>query len=172
MKEYSMRNFLEILTMVVLLNAVFFIVTAVLHELGHVTLGLFKGCENIRIVFFNFETFSTYTMMDCPANFAVNSGLYIFLSSFIFVLPLASILLLVRDFGESYLSLVILGGNIMGSAFDLMLFYPSMILQYLVILLGALLIILGEDRLIKYLVNKRTASINNKFYIKENEKSK
>lgn len=157
MKEYSPRNFVYIFVLIVLLNASFFLVTGVLHELGHAVYGIVQGCGDIQIVIFNFVTHSAYTSMECPGQFSAGfQGLVIFLSSFILVLPLSLLFLFLKDFKEKYIGLIILGANLIASAFDLMAFHQSDLLRYGVIFLGALFVIAGEDRMITMTIKKRT----------------
>lgn len=160
MKEYSLRNFTYIFVLIVLLNVSFFLVTGVLHELGHALYGVVKGCENIQIVIFNFVTHSAYTAMECPGTFSQQlHGLLIFMSSFILVLPISLSFLLLRDFKERYIGLIILGANLIASAFDIMAFYESDLLKYGIMFLGGLLIVLGEDRMISATIKKRTPEL-------------
>ncbi|MFB6217144.1 MAG: hypothetical protein ABEJ72_09340, partial [Candidatus Aenigmatarchaeota archaeon] len=126
-REFSTENFIEIILLIVVLNGVIFLVAGLLHEAGHAIFGVMNGCENIRIVMLDVDTRSTYTMMNCPGGyeFSETGQFLMFFSSYIFVLPLSLLFLGLRGFRERYLGFIILGANILGSTFDLMLVYPS-----------------------------------------------
>lgn len=154
MKEYSRRNFLEILLFILVINSLVFLAVSLLHELGHAVLGTLSGCQGISVIL-DVQQISFYTMMECQAQI---SSLAVFWSSYILILPLSLAFLLLEDFKVTYLGYIMLGGNIMGSVADAAVYSDAAILRYFLIIVGLALIIVGEDRMIETTVQQRTPS--------------
>lgn len=140
------RKLVELFFFVSVLNLVIFLTTAVLHEFGHVVLGILEGCREISIVLFDLSTHATYTAMDCPTPPAPAS---VYASSFIFVLPIAILLSALTDFREHYMGAIIIGGNFLGATADLAAYTTDPVTIYAFTLGGLALILVGEDRLVR-----------------------
>lgn len=121
----------------------------VLHELGHLALGLFIECDNLRLVLFDTIDSSTYTLMACPHPPTATAAV---LSSFLFILPVAGLFLLRRPRGDHYIGHVLLGIGILLAGRDIAVLADSGGVQLLVVLIGGLLALYGEERLIREVV--------------------
>lgn len=141
----------EVFLLVAVLNIIAFLGTAALHELGHAALGIASGCTDIGIVF-DLGTGAVYTGMRCPVP---PSPAAMFASSYLFTGPLALLLLALHDIPERHIGLVVLGANMAGSVTDIAAFAGSPVSVTLLVA-GIVLIILGEDRLVRSLVARQT----------------
>jgi len=143
---------------ILVLNIVVFTFTAVLHELGHAVFGLSSGCENIRIIIFDLEVFSAYTSMECPEAFLTTNydKVMMFLSSYFFILPISAVLFLLKNKVVRSLGFILLGANIMASAYDFALFYESYLVRFGLILGGILVIVHGQVDMVISVLRQRT----------------
>lgn len=142
----------ETMLFLVLVNLLIFITIAILHEAGHVVVGVIEGCFDIRVIVYRLATGGTYTAMRCPGGFPV---LHAVIGSYMFILPVSLLFLALKDFRARYFGLIMLGGHLIGSYADLQLIGVPGPVSILVGLVGFVLLVLGEDRLIEHLLEEK-----------------
>lgn len=154
----GIRKYLKPLITILVLNVVIFVFVAILHELGHAVFGLVSGCENIRVVIFDMGVLSAYTAMECPEGFLQSSynQIMIFLSSYFFILPVSALLFVLKNQRVRFLGVILLGANIMASSYDLLLFYESRIVNFLLVLTGLLMIVHGQVKMVMNIFSEST----------------
>lgn len=133
------------------LNVLIVTAVALLHELGHAALGHWLGCGNIEIVLFSSTVQSTFSRMTCTAG-NDPGALFMFLSAFIFILPLSGLFFTLEGFKERYLGHIVLGVGIMVAAADLNLFTQSLGVEFIAMVLGAVIAFYGEERLVNGII--------------------
>lgn len=144
--------FVHILVFVILLNALVVVSGAVLHELGHAMIGWTVGCTDIQILLF--DSGFAATRMACPSTV---DGAVLALGSFLLVIPVASLFLLLQAFPEYSIGWILIGVHLLGSTGDLYrTAMPDAAVMYGVPLLGALIILHGENQLIAGLLDANT----------------
>ncbi|MEM5875337.1 MAG: hypothetical protein QXW01_00070 [Candidatus Aenigmatarchaeota archaeon] len=142
-----LKNFLYILTITVLIS----ISTIIIHEFGHFLLGLIANCKDVKIILFGFDFMKTYTILECMKNLDKK---IIGLSGSFLVLPICIIMFLWIKTPDKYLSLVMLGFNLIISTWDFEK-YLGFINNELIIFLGIVLIIMGEILTVEKYVFRR-----------------
>ena len=153
MKRYRRKNFkyfkyyatafiyLLLVTILVSLS------TIVLHELGHFIFSYLVGCQKIKIILsFDNGNISTYTEMACPQS--INTFL-LGVSGFFILLPISILFFLISKEGEKYLALIMIGFNFIVSASDFEMYLKLPYSDTISILIGSMIIILGEILLIE-----------------------
>ncbi|MCJ7478883.1 MAG: hypothetical protein MUP63_01775 [Candidatus Nanohaloarchaeota archaeon QJJ-7] len=145
MKRVSLWTLVKLLVFVVVINTVLFTATGVLHEIGHLLMGVYYGCGDLSIVIFDLSSFATYTSMNCQTN---PGGWAIVFSSFLLILPISLLFLSLRGFKEQYMGFILLGGNLLGSFTDVAALNASPVVRYTVFSVGILLVLIGEDGLV------------------------
>lgn len=135
---------LPLLVYIILLNIVMAIAIIVIHEEGHFFAGEQSGCENMKIVLYDASLASTYTQMNCPPETEVN---LVLLGGFLFTTPFALLFFVLRGFPEKYFYLIIIGFNLTISSSDI-LFLTKNLFTYVTVILGIIVIIFGEIKMI------------------------
>ena len=118
--------------------------TIVLHEFGHYYIGLLFNCQGKIVLFEPLK--GTYTALSCTKNVKEDilaSG------AFIFTFPLALILASARNIPERYFSLVILGLTLSTASLDMVKIFKIPLLQIPFHIIGMLLILRGEIKLVE-----------------------
>lgn len=120
--------------------------TLMLHEMGHAAFGLLSGCRDVRIIAFDNSASYPYTEMAC----VISNAWHIGLSGYFLIFPFASLFLFLPRVPERLLVIVIMGFNIMISAWDLKtylsesFFLPVMVSGAGILLIGEILFIEQE----------------------------
>lgn len=152
MEKDSAINIGELMLFLVLINLLIFITIAILHEAGHVIVGVLEGCTDIRIVIYKVSTGGTFTTMECPGGFPVDKAV---IGSFIFVLPVSLLFLMLKGYRSRFIGFVMIGGHLVGSFADLRLIGFPVSVSVLVGVVGFLFVVLGEDRMIEHLLDHK-----------------
>lgn len=124
-------------------NVVVIAAVTVLHELGHAVVGILSGCTAVQIVLLGGQ--ATYATMTCPTD---PGTLLLFASAFLFPVPVAAAFLLLHRFKERYIGFIILGLAVIMAATDLHLLVASPGIRFVTVLIGAVIALYGEDRLV------------------------
>jgi small-conductance mechanosensitive channel len=149
--------YIPLLLYVVGLNVLVVTAVTLLHELGHAALGHWLGCGDIEIVLFSSTVQSTFSRMHCPAG-ADPGMLLMALSAFVFIVPLASLFLVLGAFKERYIGYIVLGVGVMTAAADLRLLTGSGIVKITMLVIGGLMALYGEERLINGIIATEIAA--------------
>lgn len=135
----------RILLYLVGVNVVLVASVAALHELGHGAVAAAADCRDVTIILFDTSIAATYAQMRCPE--PLSAGL-LFLSGFTFLIPLSVIFFLLGWLKERYIGHMILGMSIVFAATDIELLTDAPGLTPLIGLIGLIITVYGEDRLI------------------------
>jgi hypothetical protein len=142
------KPFAYIFCYALLLNLAVFMAAVGLHEGGHLLVGNLMGCEGGRVVLvdlLNPNMAGPYTEMRCP----VNAQLYVLgLSGFVLIVPFGLMFLLLRVFPEKNFFYVVLGLSLVLAGLDMLLVVPEPLVSHAMLIIGALLICVGEVFLI------------------------
>ncbi|MFC2143465.1 hypothetical protein ACFLQN_03630 [Candidatus Aenigmatarchaeota archaeon] len=141
-------KYLTLLVYVIVFNISIVVSTVVIHEIGHFSLGAYYGCDDMKIILYDDDNSAVYTQMTCESkeNFSVLA-----LGGFLLTIPFALSFLLLKNRPERYFSLIAIGFNLTVSTSDVTVFDTSF-LPLLLIVIGGLSIIIGENLLInKYI---------------------
>jgi len=144
--KYYATAFIYLLLITILIS----LSTIVLHELGHFIFSYLVGCQQIKIILsFDNSNISTYTEMACPQS--INTFL-LGISGFFIVLPISLLFFLISSGGEKYLALIMIGFNFIVSASDFEVYLKLPLSDIITILIGSVIIVVGETLLIEKLV--------------------
>jgi hypothetical protein len=141
-------SFAYIICYVLLINLVVFVASLGLHEMGHIVVGNVLGCEGGKIVLLDLLKPSMpgpYTEMICPLK---TSPQLLGVSGFSILVPFGLAFLILRKFPERNLAIVICGLAVVIGGLDLMMVVNSQAVQGLSLILGIVIICIGELRLI------------------------
>lgn len=155
MEEKTYKIYAPVLAYLVGLNILVMAGVAVLHELGHIILGLWYNCTNINLVLFNGFSNPVFTQMNCstpPGAFLTA------LSSFIIIIPLAGLFYSLKGFKERYMGQIVLGIGILLSATDFNLLLISPGLEILILAIGASVALYGEYMLMRGIIDTELVS--------------
>jgi len=138
--EKALVSTLSIMMNLILLNVAIFLSTLSLHELGHVIVGMYTGCESGKVILYDSEQPGPYAELMCSdgvdEKFALAGSL---LATTVF----GSLFLFLRS-PERNLFLIIIGFGIFFGALDIVMITGIEIMQYVFIAFGMLFIIVGE----------------------------
>lgn len=141
--------YLPLLVYLTAINVMVVASVSLLHEMGHILIGKIFGCSNINVVLFRSGIKSMYSRMSCGR---VPSPLVMFLSSFVFTMPLSALFFLLSKFKEKFMGYIVLGVAIVVSATDLNLFLQAVALEVFVVIIGSLIALYGEYMLMEEIV--------------------
>ncbi len=112
-----------------------------LHEIGHVLLGVYVGCEAGRAIIFDTLQEGPYAELVCS-----NSTDYTiaYTGSLLLTTIFAVIFLFLRNSPYRNFFLVVIGFNILFASLDLVALFGMETIQYVSIGLGMVLVIIGE----------------------------
>lgn len=142
------RRYTPLLLYIIGLNVLVIAAVAVLHELGHATVGHLIGCGNIRIMLLN-GGYAPHTVMTCsPAN-EPGAGLML-LGAALFVLPLALLFHAQRGLKEQFIAHIVLGVGIIAAAHDMQLVAGTagVGVDMMTAATGVVIALYGEHRLV------------------------
>lgn len=140
------KIYISLLLYLIVLNVSIISATLIFHETGHFFVGEQLGCKNIKIVLFDSSLFNTYSEMNCSTTIPM---FLLELGGFLFTTAFGLIFLLFLDgFPEKQFFWVILGFNILISLADLTYFTKAFIFILSFMIIGIVLVIIGENLLI------------------------
>jgi len=141
------KYYVRVLFYLLLITILISLSTIILHELGHFIFSYFAGCQQIKIIIsLEDGNITTYTEMECLQN--INMFL-LGISGFFIVLLVSIFFLLISKEGERYLALIMIGFNFIVSASDFEAYLKLPFSDILTILIGSVIIIVGETLLIE-----------------------
>jgi|GEM_PF-1324728 len=143
----SKKAYAKIFIYILLFNIVFLSTTIVLHETGHYVTGVVQGCSG-TIVLYDERITGPYTELQCDAE---TNTAFLYLGSFVLVVPFALLFLLLKGMPEKYFSLVIMGTGIYTAGLDLTSVSGMVAAEIISLVGGILVFIYGE-----YMVLNRT----------------
>ncbi len=143
MKQFFLAYYSAI-SYFLILNAAIASLTIALHEFGHYYIGLLFDCEG-KVVLFE-PGRGTYTALNCGKNVKEE---ILALGAFVFTFPLALILASAKDVPEKYFSYVIVGLTLSTASLDILKIIKISWFQILFHLVGMLLIVRGEIKLVE-----------------------
>ncbi len=126
---------------IVVVNIAVALSTLALHELGHMVVGSYLGCSNIRIVLLDLDSLGTFTQMNCPSPIP---GMAILGSAFALVAPFSAALYFLKDFSERSLWAVAIGFNLMLASIDVLQAFQTMLAVGVLNILGISMIAVAE----------------------------
>ena len=139
--EKALASTLSIMMNLVLLNIAVFLSTLSLHEMGHVVVGMYTGCESGKVILYDSGQPGPYAELMCSSGvderFALGGSL---LATTVF----GSLFLFLRDSPQRNLFFVIIGFGIFFGSLDIVMITGIVMMQYVFIVFGMLLIIIGE----------------------------
>jgi len=137
----ALTSTLSIMMNLVLLNVAVFLSTLSLHEIGHVIVGMYSGCESGRAILFDSAQPGPYAELMCPDRVDERLALG---GSFLATAVFGSLFLFLRKSPERNLFFIIIGFGIFFGSIDIVMITGIEMMQYVFIGFGMLLIIIGE----------------------------
>lgn len=135
---------------IIIINIIIIFSSTFLHETGHITAGHFAGCADSKIAVGNplgLELPGVFVALFCEAQTAKGIEFLLGLSGFLFVIPVAIVLSIVlRKRPERNIALIVIGFSVVLSGIDLLLLAPSESVIYISLLVGVLIMCIGEVR--------------------------
>jgi len=139
--EKPLTSTLTIMMNLVLLNIIIFLSTLSLHEMGHVIVGMYTGCENGKVILYDTEQPGPYAELMCSDGvddrFALGGSL-------LATTAFGSLFLFLKGSPQRNLFFIIIGFGIFFGALDIVMFTGIEMMQYVFIAVGMFLIIIGE----------------------------
>jgi hypothetical protein len=145
------RFCLSVLVFVLVSNVLIVITTTILHEMGHLFVGILYGCRG-KIIFLDTETLATYSQLICE-----ETNIFISIGSFIFTIPFALLFLLLKPPERNFFK-IIFGLSIFSGSLDISEAFGLPFLFYIPYIIGFIIICYGECILIDNVI-KRYKSI-------------
>jgi|GEM_PF-3533436 len=129
------------ITSMFLLNIGIVLSVLSLHEIGHVLLGMYVGCEQGRAIIFDTSQEGPYAELYCSDGVSHNIA---YMGSVLITVAFGSIFLFLRKIPQRNLFFVVIGFSILFASLDIAAFTGIEMLQYFSIVLGTMLVIIGE----------------------------
>jgi hypothetical protein len=131
----------------VILNIIIIMASVALHELGHLSVGLFIGCQGEGVTVNNLlnpNIPGIYTALSCPSSVEHHLAFFLGISGFVFLIPFGLAFLIIRNKPERNLALVIIGFSLILAGLDLLLVMPQNIVVYIALAISIALMCTGE----------------------------
>jgi len=125
----------------VLFNIGIILSTLALHEVGHVLLGMYVGCDSGRAIIFDTKQEGPYAELICSND--VNYSIA-YSGSLLLTTAFGTIFLFLRKSPQKNLFLVVLGFSILFASLDIASLFGLEIFAYISIGLGMVLVVIGE----------------------------
>jgi hypothetical protein len=137
----SVELYIKLFVYISIFSATVLVTTIVLHEGGHYLAGtMLANCEG-TIIFFDKESFGPYTKLDCPVGPDVS---FLYLTSFLLVIPFALCFLILRGFPEIHFFLMVMGAAIFTAAIDIQNLTGSELAHTTSLLTGLIIYLTGQ----------------------------
>jgi hypothetical protein len=140
--QNKLLSFLRYFVFILVLTNFVFIATIAIHELGHLAVSKFYGCQDVRIVYER----EIYTQVSCGS--ALNNNILL-LGGVLLPLLIAAVLFIVDGKFIKDISLLVVGFDLMASHKDLLDMGFSWNIVLLSLIAGALFLIAGIAMLIR-----------------------
>lgn len=125
----------------VLLNIGIILSLLTLHEIGHILLGTYVGCESGRAIVFDTKQEGPYAELVCSDRVDYSIA---YAGSLVLTAAFGSIFLFLRKSPQRNLFLVVIGFSILFASLDIAALFGMEIMAYVSIGLGTILIVIGE----------------------------
>jgi hypothetical protein len=112
-----------------------------LHEIGHVVLGMYTGCQSGKAIIFDTTQQGPYAELICSGEVNYN---FAYMGSFIIPMIFGSVFLFLRNSPQRNFFFVILGFSILFCSLDIVAATGIPSTEYLFIALGMAFVIVGE----------------------------
>jgi hypothetical protein len=112
-----------------------------LHEIGHVLIGTYVGCESGRAIVFDTSQEGPYAELVCSNN---TDYTFAYAGSLVLTTIFGVVFLFLRKSPQRNFFLVVIGFSILFASLDLAALFNMEIVQYVSIGVGMLLVIIGE----------------------------
>ncbi len=129
------------ITTMFLLNIGIVLSVLTLHEIGHVLVGIYVGCEQGRAIIFDTSQEGPYAELYCSDGVSHKIAS---MGSVLITIAFGSTFLLLRKIPQRNLFFIIIGFSILFASLDIVVFTGIEMLQYFSIVLGTIFIIIGE----------------------------
>ena len=139
--EKALASTLTIMMNLVLLNIIIFLSTLSLHEMGHVIVGMYTGCDSGKVILYDTGQPGPYAELMCSREVDERFALA---GSISVTTVFGSLFLFLRRSPQRYLFFIIIGFGIFFGALDIVMITGIEMMQYVFIAVGMLLIIIGE----------------------------
>lgn len=139
--EKALVSALSIMMNLVLLNIAIFLSTLSLHEMGHVIVGMYTGCESGKVILYDSSQPGPYAELMCSDGVDERFALA---GSFLATALFGSLFLFLRKSPQRNLFFIIIGFGIFFGSLDIVMITGIEMMQYVTIAFGMLLIIIGE----------------------------
>ena len=132
---------LSSITSMFLLNIGIVLSVLTLHEIGHVLLGIYLGCESGKAIIFDTSQEGPYAELYCSNDVSHKIA---YMGSVLITVVFGSTFLLLRKLPYKNLFFVIIGFSILFASLDIAAFTGIESIQYFSIVFGTILIVIGE----------------------------
>ena len=139
--EKALKSTLNIMINLILLNIAMFLSTLSLHEMGHVLVGMYTGCESGKVILYDSGQSGPYAELMCSDGV---DDRYALAGSIAATTMFGSLFLFLKRSPQRNLFFVIIGFGIFFGALDIVMITGIEMMQYVFIAFGMLLIIIGE----------------------------
>ena len=112
-----------------------------LHEIGHVLLGMYVGCESGRAIVFDTKQEGPYAELMCSDNVDYSIA---YTGSLVLTTAFGAVFLFLRKSPQRNLFLVVLGFSILFASLDIAALFGIEIMMHVSIGIGMVLVVIGE----------------------------